>query len=196
MEALRQPLEDGKVAITRAAGSVTFPAEFMLVAAANPCPCGYLGDPKRACKCTPRQILKYHSKLSGPLMDRIDLHINVPMVDIEKLIPRDGKVRPEESSTKVRGRVLQAREIQNKRFKKSGIFTNSDMKNKHIKEHCKIEPASLALLKQAVNNYNLSARTYFRLIKVSQTIADLGGEDGIKPNHVAEALQYRIRVEG
>ncbi|OGM31862.1 magnesium chelatase [Candidatus Woesebacteria bacterium RIFCSPHIGHO2_01_FULL_44_21] len=196
LEALRQPLEDGKVAITRAAGSVTFPAEFMLVAAANPCPCGYLGDPKRACKCTPRQILKYHSKLSGPLMDRIDLHINVPMVDIEKLIPRDGKVRPEESSTKVRGRVLQAREIQNKRFKKSGIFTNSDMKNKHIKEHCKIEPASLALLKQAVNNYNLSARTYFRLIKVSQTIADLGGEDGIKPNHVAEALQYRIRVEG
>jgi magnesium chelatase family protein len=196
LEALRQPMEDGKVSITRAAGSVTFPAEFMLVAAANPCPCGYLGDLKRACKCTPRQILKYHSKLSGPLMDRIDLHINVPMVDIEKLIPRDGKVKKEESSEKVRERVLKAREVQNKRFKKAGIFTNSDMKNKHIKEFVKIEPQALALLKQAVNNYNLSARTYFRLIKVSQTIADLGNETSIKPNHVAEALQYRIRVEG
>lgn len=195
LEALRQPLEDGKVSITRAAGSVTFPAEFMLVAAANPCPCGYLGDPKRACKCTPRQILKYHSKLSGPLMDRIDIHINVPMVDIEKLAPSVGKAGLEESSQKVRERVSKARIIQNKRFKKSGIFTNADMKNKHVKEYCKIEPAALALLKQAVNNYNLSARTYFRLIKVSQTIADLGADVSIKPNHVAEALQYRIRVE-
>ena len=196
LEALRQPLEDGKVSITRAAGSATFPAEFMLVAAANPCPCGYLGDPKRECKCTPRMIMKYNSKLSGPLMDRIDIHINVPAVEIEKLIPRDGKVRKEESSDAIHARIVNARKIQEKRFTEvAGVFTNSDMKNKHIKDYCKIEPESLGLLKQAVNNYNLSARTYFRLIKISQTIADLGGEESLKPNHVAEALQYRIRVE-
>lgn len=195
LEALRQPLEDGKVSITRAAGSVTFPAEFMLVAAANPCPCGYLGDPKRECKCGTRQILRYHSKLSGPLMDRIDIHINVPTVDIDRLIPRNGKTVKEESSQEIRGRVIRARQIQNSRFRKAGIFTNADMKNKHIKEHCKIEPQAVALLKQAVNNYNLSARTYFRLIKVSQTIADLVGAESITQNHVAEVLQYRIRTE-
>ena len=128
LEALRQPLEDGKVSITRAAGSVTFPAEFMLVSAANPCPCGYLGDPKRECKCSPRQIVRYHSKLSGPLMDRIDIHINVPMVEIEKLIPSHGKVKKEESSKKIRERVEKAREIQNKKLTKTGIFTNADMK--------------------------------------------------------------------
>lgn len=125
-----------------------------------------------------------------------DIHISVPTVEIEKLIPRDGNVKKEESSKDILKRVVNARKIQNKRFKKSGIFTNSDMKNKHIKEFCKIEPDALSLLKQAVNNYNLSARTYFRLIKISQTISDLGGETSIKTNHVAEALQYRIRVEG
>lgn len=197
LEALRQPMEDGKVSITRAAGSVTFPAEFMLVAAANPCPCGYLGDPKRECKCSPRMIVKYNSKLSGPLMDRIDIHINVPTVEIEKLIPKDSQKKEEEPSEKILKRVLNARKIQNTRFKSvEGVFTNSDMKNKHIKDYCDIKPESLALLKQAVNNYNLSARTYFRLIKISQTIADLGEEKSITPNHVAEALQYRIRVEG
>lgn len=197
LEALRQPLEDGKVSITRAAGSVTFPAEFMLVAAANPCPCGYLGDPKRECKCSPRMIVKYNSKLSGPLMDRIDIHINVPTVEIEKLIPQSSKRKEEESSAKILNRVLKAREIQNKRFKNiEGVFTNADMKNKHIKDYCDIKPDALALLKQAVNNYNLSARTYFRLIKISQTIADLADEKSVEQNHVAEALQYRIRVEG
>jgi magnesium chelatase family protein len=189
-------LEDGVVSITRAAGSVSFPAEFMLVAAANPCPCGYLGDPKRECKCSPRMIMRYQSKLSGPLMDRIDIHINVPTVEIEKLIPKSGKVNREESSKKIRQRVLSAREVQQKRFKKANIHSNANMKNKHIKEFLKIEKDALALLKQAVNNYNLSARTYFRLIKVSQTIADLSSEKSVKQNHVAEALQYRIRVEG
>lgn len=189
-------MEDGSVSVTRAAGSVTFPAEFMLVAAANPCPCGYLGDPKRQCKCSPRMIMKYNSKLSGPLMDRIDIHITVPTVEIEKLIPKDGNFKREESSKDILGRVINARKVQNKRFKNVGIFTNSDMKNKHIKEFCKIDADALLLLKQAVNNYNLSARTYFRLIKISQTISDLGGDSGIKTNHVAEALQYRIRVEG
>lgn len=203
LEALRQPMEDGKVAITRAAGSVTFPAEFMLVAAANPCPCGYLGDPKRECKCSPRMVMKYNSKLSGPLMDRIDLHINVPTVDIEKLIPttqsggaKAGKIKKEEGSQKIRERVQKARIIQNKRLGNSGAFTNADMKNRHIKEFCDIKPEASALLKQAVNNYNLSARTYFRLIKISQTIADLAEEKSITASHVAEALQYRIRVEG
>ncbi len=196
LEALRQPLEDGKVSITRAAGSVTFPAEFMLVAAANPCPCGFLGDPKRDCKCSARMIMKYNSKLSGPLMDRIDIHITVPTVDIEKLIPKNGEVKKEESSEDILARVIAARNIQNKRLKRAGIYTNSDMKNKHIKEFCHIESEAQALLKQAVNNYNLSARTYFRLIKISQTISDLGQETIIGVKHVAEALQYRVRVEG
>jgi len=186
-------LEDGKVSVTRAAGSVTFPAEFMLVAAANPCPCGYLGDPKRECKCSPRMIMKYHSKLSGPLMDRIDLHISVPMIEPDKLAIFEHK--PSESSEAIRKRVMAARSIQSKRFKKAGIFSNSGMKNKHIKEFCNIDKEAFLLLKQAVNNYGLSARTYFRLIKVSQTIADLAGDTGIKQNHVAEALQYRIREQ-
>lgn len=193
LEALRQPMEDGKVAITRAAGSIEFPAQFMLVAAANPCPCGYLGDEKRECKCSPRQIMRYHAKLSGPLMDRIDLHLNVPAVDVEKLMPRSKTVEKGETSKEIKDRVMEAREIQQKRFNGSGVFTNSDMKNKHIKELIKIEDDAMQLLKQAVNNFNLSARTYFRLVKVSQTIADLEKSKSITAGHVAEALQYRVR---
>lgn len=194
LEALRQPMEDGKVAITRIAGSVTFPAIFMLIAAANPCPCGYLGDPKKECKCTPRMIMKYQSKLSGPLMDRIDLHINVPTVDVEKLI-KNSRNPSAQNSRQIREKVMKARETQNKRFKGLKIYTNANMKNKHIKEFCDIDKGALLLLKQAVNTYGLSARTYFRLIKVSQTIADLEGTKGILPKHVAEALQYRVRSE-
>ncbi len=193
LEALRQPMEDGEVSISRAAGSIKFPAQFMLVAASNPCPCGYLGDPARECKCSPRMIMRYQAKLSGPLMDRIDLHINVPAVDIEKLLPKDGKVSKGESSLEIRKRVVRARGIQYRRFRKDGIFTNANMKNKHIKKHCPLDSGSQLLLKQAVNTYGLSARTYFRLIKVSRTIADLGGESDIKAGHVAEALQYRVR---
>lgn len=204
LEALRQPMEDGRVAITRIAGSVIFPARFMLIAAANPCPCGNLGDPKRECKCTPRMVMKYQAKLSGPLMDRIDLHINVPTVDIDKLInnPALSKASPGAvaNSKKIREQVINAREIQNKRFKGLQIYVNANMKNKHINKFCEIDKSALVLLKQAVNTYGLSARTYFRLIKVSQTIADLDGErsrttNRILPNHVAEALQYRIRTE-
>ena len=199
LEALRQPMEDGEVSITRIAGSVNFPASFMLIAAANPCPCGYLGDPKKECKCTPRMIMKYQSKLSGPLMDRIDLHINVPAVDINKLMSTNTKSHGEAgyltlNSKLIREQVIKARNIQNKRFKGLKIYTNSNMKNKHIKEFVEITPESLVLLKQAVNTYNLSARTYFRLIKVSQTIADLVDSKKILPNHVAEALQYRVRT--
>lgn len=195
LESLRQPLEDGKVTITRAAGTLTFPAQFMLCAAANPCPCGYLGDEKRECKCSPRQIERYKNKLSGPLLDRIDLHINVPTVEIEKLIPKKGTERKEEKSEAIRKRVVKARDTQYKRFSKAKIITNSDMRNKHIKKYVKIETEAQALLKQAVNNFNLSARTYFRMLKASQTIADLEGSKTIQDNHVAESLQYRLRVE-
>jgi len=193
LEALRQPLEDGRVSITRSAGSVTFPAEFMLVAAANPCPCGYLGDSRRECKCSPRMIVRYASKLSGPLMDRIDIHVNVPSVEVEKLALLKSEDKAE-SSEKIRNRVVRAREIQSKRFSKiRGVFTNADMKNKHIKDLVSFEPQAMAILKQAVNSYSMSARTYFRIIKISQTISDLAGDTSIKQNHVAEALQYRIR---
>lgn len=195
LEALRQPLEDGKVSITRIAGSVTFPASFMLIAASNPCPCGYLGDPKKECKCTPRMVMKYQAKLSGPLMDRIDLHINVPAVDVDKLINKTRQLGSQ-TSRQIREQVISARNIQNKRFKGLKIYTNANMKNKHIAKFCDIDKGALLLLKQAVNTYNLSARTYFRLIKVSQTICDLAGEKRIMPNHVAEALQYRIRTNG
>jgi magnesium chelatase family protein len=198
LEALRQPMEDGEVSITRAAGTVKYPAQFMLVAASNPCPCGYLGDPKRECKCSPRMIMRYQAKLSGPLMDRIDLHVNVAAVEVEKLMPHSakasrGKIQKPETSNIIRDRVVKAREIQNRRFKKDKIFTNSDMKNKHIKKYCELDGESSLLLKQAVNSYGLSARTYFRLIKVARTIADLESAKEIKVNHVAEALQYRVR---
>ncbi|MEK7112933.1 MAG: YifB family Mg chelatase-like AAA ATPase [Patescibacteria group bacterium] len=197
LEALRQPMEDGKVSITRIAGSITFPARFMLVAAANPCPCGYLGDPKKECKCSPRMIMKYQAKLSGPLMDRIDLHIQVPAVDVDKLMPASAKASARRSPTsgQIRGKVVKARQVQYKRFKGLKIYNNANMKNKHIKDFCNIDKEALGLLKQAVNTYGLSARTYFRLIKVSQTIADLEQGRKVTAQHVAEALQYRIRAQ-
>ena len=195
LEALRQPMEDGIVNISRAAGSIAYPAAFMLIAAANPCPCGYLGDPKKECKCSPRMIMRYSSKLSGPLMDRIDLHINVPAVEVEKLMD-EKNYKKGNTSKEIREKVMKARKLAQNRFKKEGIYMNANMKNKHVSKYCVIEPSALLILKQAVNAYNLSARTYFRLIKVSQTIADLEGVSNIMDKHVAEALQYRIRVEG
>jgi len=193
LEALRQPLEDGYVCISRAAGSLTFPAQFMLVAAANPCPCGHLGDPKKECKCSAHQILNYQKKLSGPIMDRIDLHLTVPAVDVNNLMI-DKEKASGEKSVEIKKRVIEARKIQSERFKKLGhIHSNSDMKNSHLKEFVKLSGEANLLLKQAVNKFALSARSYFRLIKVSRTIADLENCEIIKEFHVAEALQYRTR---
>jgi len=195
IEALRQPLEDGYVCISRALGSVTFPAQFMLVAASNPCPCGHLGDPKKECKCSGYQILNYQKKMSGPIMDRIDLHLTVPAVDVNNLMIDKEKVSGEKSID-IKKRINEARKIQSERFKKLvHIHSNSDMKNSHLKEFAKLSDEANLLLKQAVNKFSLSARSYFRLIKVSRTIADLDKSDIIKKFHVAEALQYRVRGE-
>ena len=194
LEALRQPLEDGKVTISRASGSATLPAQFMLVAAANPCPCGFLGDEKHTCNCTISQIEHYQKKLSGPILDRIDLHLKEPSVDVDKLI--SNKTHQSEASSVIRNRVIEARRRQSKRFKDlAGIHTNADMKNKQIKKFVKLDDSSKTLMKMAVSKYNLSARSYFRLIKVARTIADLEGSEQTCQKHVAEALQYRIRLE-
>ncbi len=194
LEALRQPIEDGYVSISRASGSVTFPCQFMLIAAANPCPCGFLGDPKKECRCNVHQIANYQKKLSGPIMDRIDIHLTVPAVDVNQLMVNTENIKAEKSE-EIRKRVITARERQKYRFSKTeGIYSNADMKNKHLKELAKLDDKANILLKMAVNKFNLSARTYFRLIKVSRTIADLDNSENILEKHVAEALQYRVRT--
>ena len=187
LEALRQPLEDGIVTVSRATGSLTFPAEFLLVAAQNPCPCGYLSDPEKHCVCTPTQIIRYQKKVSGPILDRIDIHIEVPRVKYEKLASE----KVAEESRKVKGRVEEARKIQRVRFKNSKIKTNSEMGSKNIKEFCKLEESAEKLIGQAVDSMKLSARVYHRLLKLGRTIADLENSGTIKQSHIAEALQYR-----
>jgi len=195
LEALRQPLEDGNVTISRAAGSINFPAQFMLVAAANPCPCGFLGDIKKECKCNVHQIMNYQKKLSGPIMDRIDLHLNVPAVDVNKLMVDHIKGAEGETSLLIKSRVTKARDIQKKRYEGIvNVHCNADMKNSHLTTFAKLSPKANLLLKQAVNKFSLSARTYFRIIKVSRTIADLAESIDINENHVAEALQFRVRT--
>jgi len=189
LEALRQPLEDGVVSVVRVAGSMKFPARFMLVAASNPCPCGYLNHPKKPCACLPGAILRYQKRMSGPILDRIDLHINVPFVEAAKL-----KQTGNTTSEQVRERVKKTRKIQEERFKQEGIFTNGEMKNKQIKKYCRLSPDADRLLLQAVDKWQLSARSYFRIIKVSRTIADLSEAKEIEYSHVAEALQYRMRT--
>jgi len=189
LEALRQPLEDGVVSVVRVAGSLKFPARFMLVAASNPCPCGYLNHPKKPCTCLPGSILRYQKRMSGPILDRIDLHVNVPFVEVEKLRSNT----PSASSAEVRERVKVARNIQEKRLAGENIYSNAEMKNKQIKKFCQLSEDADRLLLSAVDKWQLSARSYFRVIKVSRTIADLAGAATIEYSHVAEALQYRMR---
>lgn len=191
LENLRQPLEEGKVKIARVNESLTFPARFLLVAAMNPCPCGYLNDPRKECVCAPHQVTRYKRKLSGPLLDRIDLHIEVPGVQYEKLTSDIS----EESSKTVRERVKKARKIQSERFANDKFLTNKEMSLRHIKKYCALDAASEQTIKSAVISMGLSARGYHRLLKISRTIADLGNSKNITPQHIAEALQYRTKEE-
>ncbi|MEO2069360.1 MAG: ATP-binding protein [Desulfurobacteriaceae bacterium] len=193
LEALRQPLEDGFVVISRASGTVKFPSRFSLVAASNPCPCGFKGfeDEKHYCKCAPSQVKKYFGKISGPILDRIDIHIPVPAVKPEDLKNKEGG----EPSEKVRERVLKAHEIQKKRFKNLKINFNSQMGRKEILKFCKMEDEAETLLNTATKALGLSARSFNRVLKLSRTIADLDGSDLILRKHVAEALSYRPSEE-
>ena len=192
LEVLRQPLEDLKVTISRAASTITYPASFMLVAAMNPCPCGYYSDPKHECRCTYQQIHKYRSKISGPLMDRIDIHVEVPAVPYKAL---SGK-SPAESSADIMKRVSAARLMQSKRLVKTKIFSNSQMGSRHIKKYCHIDDASCSLLEKAIDKLGLSARAYNRILKITRTIADLAGNNDIQIDHIAEAIQYRSLDRG
>ncbi len=187
LEVLRQPLEEGEVSISRASGSITYPANFVLVAAMNPCPCGYKSDPKRQCTCTPMQIKRYVSKISGPLLDRIDLHIEVPALEYKDLSADTGG----EPSEQIRRRVEQVRSVQLERFRHSKNYFNAGMTPHHLKKHCRLEEASRKILAMAIDKLGLSARAHDRILKVSRTIADLAGEPNLQPEHVAEAIQYR-----
>lgn len=189
LEALRQPMESGVVTITRAEATITYPARFLLLAAMNPCPCGYYTHPKIACRCSTAEIKNYLSKISGPILDRIDIHLEVPPVDYSTLREGNG-----ESSQKIRERIEIAREIQLKRFKENGsnVFFNSQMNEKMIKEHCKLNEEGHQILKEATENLGLSARAISRILKVARTIADLSKSISIKPDHIAEAVQYRV----
>lgn len=189
LENLRQPLEDGIITVSRVQGTITFPARFTLVASQNPCPCGYATDTEKHCICTPMQVANYHKKISGPILDRIDLHVEVPRVKFEKLT--DDNLA--ESSVKVRERVEAARERQQKRFKNSPVVTNSEMRNRDIKEFCQLNNESVDLMRQAVTQMHLSARSYHRILKLARTIADLAGRENIATEDIAEALQYRAK---
>lgn len=188
LEVLRQPLEDAKVVISRANHSITYPAKFMLLAAMNPCPCGFLGDKEKQCTCSEFQINRYLSRLSGPLLDRIDLQIEVPRLTSEELLKSSAD---EESSADIRKRVIKARKIQYERYKNDNIFTNSELTPKLIKKYCKIDKQSEELLKTAIVKYQLSGRRYDRILKLARTIADLDGAQDIKQTHLMQALQYR-----
>ncbi len=187
LEVLRQPLEDGEVTISRSAGKVTLPCAFMLVGAMNPCPCGYLGDTKRECRCTPAQIQRYRSRISGPLLDRIDLHIDAPALSITDL----RATQPGESSAAIRQRVADARVRQQARFAGTRATVNARMTHAQIRRHCTIDSTLGDLLQQAMEQLSLSARAYDRILKVARTIADLAGADQIASPHLLEAIQYR-----
>ncbi|MBI5216643.1 MAG: YifB family Mg chelatase-like AAA ATPase [Ignavibacteriae bacterium] len=188
LEVLRQPLEDGHVTISRSKMSIDYPANFMLICAMNPCPCGYYTDPAKECTCNTGMIQKYMAKISGPLLDRIDLHIEVPAVKYKELASKEVS----ETSESIRSRVIQTREIQTKRFAgRKGLYSNADMQSKEIQEFCKIDSSGEELMKMAINKLGLSARAYDRILKVARTIADLAQSTSIRPEHLSEAIQYR-----
>ena len=191
LEVLRQPLEDAKVVISRTSHSVTYPAKFMLLAAMNPCPCGYLGDKEKQCTCSEFQISRYLARLSGPLLDRIDLQIEVPRLTSEELLHSTTK---EETSADIRKRVVAARKIQTERYKNEGILTNSELTPKLIKKYCKIDKATEEIFKTAIVKYQLSGRRYDRVLKLARTIADLENSADIKQTHLMQALQYRTFI--
>ncbi len=187
LEAMRQPLEDGEITITRTSGSVTYPCSVMLVASMNPCPCGFYGDSTRECTCSQNQIIKYMSKISGPLLDRIDLHIEVPAVKYDELEAK----APGESSAAIRERVEKARKLQRERYKGSGVFSNSQLTQELMEKYCRLDSEASRLLRDAFEALGLSARAHNRILKVARTIADLAGVESIGLEHIAEAIQYR-----
>lgn len=185
LEVLREPLESGRITISRAARQADFPARFQLVAAMNPCPCGYLGDTGgRACRCTQEQVARYRARLSGPLLDRIDMHVEVPRMPPAALDPDEGE--PSESSAQVRERVLAARAVQQARGD-----LNSELKGKSLERHCALAAPAKDLLRRAMEQLGLSARAYHRILRVARTIADLTGAEGIEASHLSEAIGYR-----
>lgn len=187
LEVMRQPMEDLHVTIARAALTLTYPAAFMLVAAMNPCPCGYLTDSRHECTCTPHQIQQYRSRISGPLLDRMDIHMEVPAVPVKDLQTRSRS----ESSNSMLKRIVSARKIQTRRFKRAKIYCNSQMGNRHIRNHCVINSDSRRLLETAVDRLGFSARAYNRILKIARTISDLAASEKIKTDHISEAIQYR-----
>ena len=187
LEVMRQPLEDGKVTISRALTSLTYPAQFMLVAAMNPCPCGFYSDPHRECTCTLPQIQRYKGKISGPLLDRIDIHVDVPPVRFQDMSTE----KQAEPSRQIKERVKTARAIQQERFKGKKVFCNALMVARHIRKFCQVDRSSHKLLQHAMEKLGFSARAYTRILKVSRTIADLEGTEQIQPHHISEAIQYR-----
>jgi magnesium chelatase family protein len=192
LEVLRQPLEDGQVTVSRAVASVTYPARFMLVAAMNPCPCGYYGDARHQCTCTAGQIHRYRARISGPMLDRFDIHLDVPAVPYKELSTESSGER----SGDIRARVVEARDTQLERFSGSKFFANSQMKTRHIKKHCTLTPEAQGLLETAMQKLALSARAYTRILKLSRTISDMEGAGVIQPHHVSEAIQYRTLDRG
>lgn len=193
LEVLRQPIENGEVTVSRAAASTTYPAAFMLVSAMNPCPCGYLNDPKHSCTCTPSQVQRYRRKISGPLLDRIDIHVEVPAVPYKELSTEYSG----EPSEEIRNRVVRTRDIQLERFNgDKKIYCNGQMKTRHIKKFCKLDADALSLMETAMQRLGLSARAYSRILKLSRTIADMEQAASISASHISEAIQYRSLDRG